>query len=221
MGQRIEEASKHPKENAMIAVRCTRDDAAIDASQSFNVVVDFSSEGGTKLAAARAVESKCALLVGTTGLGEATHAILKRASHQVAVLIAPNTSIGIVVMRSLVQDASRLLGTDFKITIEEVHHTKKLDQPSGTALALVEAVTRGRGEPLDRSQIRSIRTGDVVGDHEVIFTSENEVVTLRHHAKKRDLFAVGALRLAQWIAQQPPGMYGLDDWFNDIKKAAK
>lgn len=221
MGQRIEEASKHPKENAMITTRCTRDNHAIDASRPFSVIVDFSSDAGTKLAAERAIESKCALLVGTTGLSETTHAFLKGASREVAVLIAPNTSIGIVVMRSLVQDAGRLLGSDFKVTIEEVHHTKKLDQPSGTALVLAEAVTRGRGEPLDRSQIHSIRLGDVIGDHEVTFTSENEVVTLRHHAKKRDLFAVGALRLAHWIAQQPRGMYGLDDWFNDIKKAVK
>ncbi len=221
MGQRIEEAAKHTKENATIALRCTRDARAIDASHSFDVIVDFSSDAGARSAAEGAIGSKCALLVGTTGLSEATLAILKIASMDIAVLIAPNTSIGIVVMRSLVRDASRLLGSDFEITIDEVHHTRKLDQPSGTALALADAVASGRGEALARSQIRSIRTGDVVGEHDVTFTSENEVVQLRHHAKNRDLFAVGAIRLAHWIAQQPAGMYGLDDWFNDINKAAK
>ncbi|MSR69672.1 MAG: 4-hydroxy-tetrahydrodipicolinate reductase [Phycisphaerales bacterium] len=221
MGQRIEEASKQSNENATITLRPTRDEHAIDASQPFNVIVDFSSEGGTKSAAALAIASKCALLVGTTGLSAATHAILKSASMNVAVLKAPNTSIGIIVMRALIADAARMLGSDFKISITEVHHTKKLDRPSGTALALADAVARGRGEPPDQSQIHSIRTGDVVGDHDVVFTSENEVVTLRHHAKNRDLFAVGAIRLAHWIARQPVGMYGLDDLFNDRKEAAK
>ncbi len=221
MGERILEASNHPHENASVTLRRSHDDRSIDASDAFDVIVDFSSDEGTKSAAALAIASKRPLLVGTTGLSEATRTILTRASQDVAVLIAPNTSIGIVVMRSLVTDAARLLGADFKVTITEVHHTQKRDQPSGTALALADAVARGGGSVLKRDQIHSIRTGDIVGDHDVLFASESEEITLRHHAKNRSVFACGALRLAHWIVSRPAGMYGLDDWFSDLKKEEK
>ncbi len=217
MGQRIEEVCKRPSENAVIAIRPSRDGCDEGAPQPFDVIIDFSSREGTKRAAALALTAKRALLVGTTGLDEAAHAVLARISQEVAVLIAPNTSVGIAVMRALVADAASLLGHDFAVTITEVHHTKKLDKPSGTALALAKALGNGGAKQFDPEAIQSIRQGDVVGDHDVVFSSHDEIITLRHHAKNRDLFAVGAIRLARWIAMQPPGMYGLDDWFDEFR----
>lgn len=189
-----------------------------DAASNFDVVIDFSSDVGTQTAINLALRTKCPLLIGTTGLTDTTRDHLLRAARHIAILIAPNTSIGIAVMRHLVAEAARLLPADFHVSISEVHHVQKRDQPSGTAIALADSVGQGRATPFPKDQIDSIRQGEVVGDHEVNFAGFGEVLTLRHHAKDRDLFAIGAVRLAIWTAKQPPGLYGLDDWFSQFKR---
>ncbi|MDA0214468.1 MAG: 4-hydroxy-tetrahydrodipicolinate reductase [Planctomycetota bacterium] len=219
MGQRVDRACN---ESAGIAIVTARNslEAPIDgATTNFDVVIDFSSDVGTQKAVGLALHARCPLLIGTTGITDTTREILRSASVQIPVLVAPNTSIGVAVMRHLISEAARLLADDFQISISEVHHTQKRDQPSGTALALADSVASGRGKPFPTNEIQSIREGDVIGDHEVVLSGPGEVLTVRHHARDRDLFALGAIRLAIWIAKQPPGMYGLDDWFAQFKKA--
>lgn len=218
MGRRIDDAISTRRCGAQVTARRCDQRAILDEGAAFDVVIDFSSSEGAIEAANIALKAKCALLVGTTGLSDAARRELAQASRSIAVLVAPNTSVGIAVMRSLVARATALLGSEYEITISETHHTRKLDKPSGTALALAESIVDGGGARPDPSRIESIREGDVVGDHEVRFTSDTEVLTLRHHAKNRDLFALGAIRMASWIVTKNPGMYGLNEWFADLRK---
>ncbi len=224
MGQRIDLVAQHSNGSVVVVARhdLSPQDSAVPSrsiESEFEAVIDFSSDAGSRSAVRLAQKANVAILIGTTGLSDETKEAMKIASSQIPVLIAPNTSIGVAVMRYLVSEAARLLSPDFEVSITEAHHVKKLDQPSGTALALADSVARGRGKPFPFELIESIREGDVVGDHEVIWSGPGEKLSLRHHAENRDLFALGAIRLAFWVAKQLPGLYGLDDWFVDIRKA--
>lgn len=182
------------------------------------MIIDFSSSDGTPEATRRARAVRAALLVGTTGLTAATNAVLREASVEIPILVSPNTSLGVAVMRHLTTEAARLLGGEFALSIREVHHTRKLDKPSGTAIALADAAARG-GQQIDAARIESVREGDVVGDHALVWDGSAERITLRHEAKDRDLFAQGALAMAQWICRQKAGLYTMDDWFACWRKS--
>jgi 4-hydroxy-tetrahydrodipicolinate reductase len=114
-------------------------------------------------------------------------------------------------------DAARLL-PEFDVDITETHHVRKLDAPSGTALSLAAAVTVGTGKPLNPARIHAIRAGDVVGEHVVAFSGPGERIMITHSATSRDLFALGALRMARWLVQQPVGMHVTDEWFADFAR---
>lgn len=141
-------------------------------------------------------------------------------------LHAANTSLGVAVARRLVEEMVLMLrraaGPDFAMEIVETHHVHKLDAPSGTALALAGAIDRGLGQcdgapaRFDRSRISSIRQGEVIGDHEVRARGPGEILSISHHAVSRDLFALGALRLAAWMVGRPSGMHTVDDWLNEL-----
>ncbi len=181
-----------------------------------DVVIDFSSDAGARDACRLALEHGCALLVGTTGLSEVTRAAFHEAGKTIAVLIAPNTSLGVAVLSHLAAEAARLLGPEFAIHISETHHIMKKDAPSGTALRLAKAIReRGggvgsRGAGFDDASIESIRTGDVIGDHTINFTGPGERITLAHSATSRDLFARGALHAAAFLAHKPAGRYTIE-----------
>jgi 4-hydroxy-tetrahydrodipicolinate reductase len=183
-----------------------------------DVVIDFSSDEGSMRAAQAATTLGCALLVCTTGLSQASLDAVTRASARVPTMVAPNTSLGIAVTRKLVMDAARLL-PGFDIDITETHHIRKLDAPSGTALSLAAAVASGTGKPHNSARIHAIRAGDVVGEHVVSFSGSGERIMITHSATSRDLFALGALRMARWLAQQPAGMHATDEWFADFARA--
>lgn len=174
-----------------------------------DVVVDFSSPEGTLRALDLARQIGSALLVGTTGLPPATLAALRDESARRAVLHAPNTSLGVAVIAEAVRRvASRLV--DFDASIVESHHSAKRDAPSGTALRLARAARDG-GARLPDQQVVSIRGGDVVGEHTVRFAGPGEYVELTHRATSRDVFVVGALRAAVWLAAQQPGWWTIED----------
>ena len=169
-----------------------------------------------------------ALVVGTTGLGDEERAMLERAAERSAVLQATNFSVGVNLLVVLAEQAASVLGEDYDVEIVEAHHRRKADAPSGTALALGEAVAKGRGVDLDsvridgrsgrpgerpRGQVgfHALRGGDVVGEHRVMLIGERERVELAHLAQDRALFAEGALRAAKWIAGKPAGSYTMRD----------
>jgi 4-hydroxy-tetrahydrodipicolinate reductase len=189
-----------------------------------DVVIDFTSPAGTIAVVEAAGASSVAVITGTTGLGAAELAMLERASQRIALLSAPNFSLGVNVMLGLAEQAARALGPAFDLEIVETHHRAKKDAPSGTALALGEALARGRGLALDKARvstrdgqvgarrpdeigIMALRGGDVAGEHTAFFFGSDERLELTHRAGSRMIFARGAVRAAQWIAGKPAGRY--------------
>ena len=214
MGQRI--VACIPAEPGCHAVRSLdrEEDLGVRPGEA-DAVIDFSSDEGAARAASIATELGCALLVGTTGLSQASLDAVARAAERVPAMVAPNTSLGVAVTRRLVAEAARLL-PGFDADIVETHHSRKLDAPSGTARSLAEAVARGTGKHMDPARIHAIRAGDVIGEHAVSFSGPGERVTVSHSATSRDLFALGALRMARWLTGRRPGLHTTDEWFADF-----
>jgi 4-hydroxy-tetrahydrodipicolinate reductase len=183
---------------------------AEQTSAHADVVIDFSSAAGTLSALDLALARSAALLVGTTGLPPATVEKLRGASQKISVLLAPNTSLGVAAVADAAARLARALGPGYRASIVESHHIHKKDAPSGTALRLAGAVRDAGGE-LPDDQILSIRAGDIVGEHTIRFAGPGEVVDLTHRATSRDLFALGALRAAQWLRGRGPGWWTMED----------
>lgn len=196
---------------------------------STDLLIDFTLPGGTGAAAQWCQKNGVAMLSGTTGLNDDDIRALKQASLTVPVLWAPNLSQGVALLRSLVRQAAGVLGVQANVTISDVHHEHKVDAPSGTALALAEAVMEGRSQPLehllaedrleestesDEGELAflSVREGEVIGEHTVSFELPDEVIEISHKALDRDVFAAGALKAGSWLVKQPPGYYSTSDW---------
>jgi 4-hydroxy-tetrahydrodipicolinate reductase len=194
-----------------------------------DVLIDFTRPEGTLAHVAACARHGTGAVVGTTGLSEAQRAELAGRASTIPVVYAPNMSVGVNVLLALVEDAARRLGPTFDIEIVEMHHKHKIDAPSGTALGLGEAAARGSGTALadravyarqgvtgERGQgtigFASLRGGDVVGEHTVIFAGAGERIELSHKATSRQNFAVGALRAARFVAlRRAAGRPGLAD----------
>jgi 4-hydroxy-tetrahydrodipicolinate reductase len=200
------------------------------ALQGAQLAIDFSNASGAREHIEVAHAVRVPLLLGTTGLPADAISAAERAACEIPLLISANTSVGVALLADLVQRAARSLGREFHIEVIEAHHRHKLDAPSGTALLVAEAAARGRGthyaavraaQPRgsagersdDEIGIASIRGGDVVGEHEVLFLGPGERLSLRHSATDRSIFARGALRAGQWLAGQAPGRYQMADVF--------
>ena len=202
------------------------DDVTIDPDHG-DVLVDFSSPDGLRSSLDQAVSAGIPILVGTTGLTEGHYELIAEAATVVPVLVAPNTSIGVAVLADLVERAAKVLGPDdWDVEIVEIHHNKKKDAPSGTALHLGKAVEEGRGfnaeEEIGRcgtGPIReagligyaAVRGGTVAGDHDVLFLGRDERIILSHRAENRAIFARGAVTAARFLIGKAPGLYTMRD----------
>lgn len=211
MGQRID-ALAIDDDAVHVAARITAKNSSESARIStIDVIIDFSSEEGTRTAISIARATGAALLVGTTGLSREVDGALRELAKISAVLIAPNTSLGVAVTKRLARLAAELLGpSGWSVDIIESHHDRKKDAPSGTALALARALVDG-GMSLENRQIHAIRAGDTIGEHEIRFAGPSERIHIMHQAVTRDLFAAGALRGAKWLAGKPAGLYTMED----------
>lgn len=190
-----------------------------------DVVIDFSSADAFPRLLAAVDRRALRLVSGTTGLDASAHAGLDALSKKSAVLWAANMSLGVQVLSELVTQALERLGSAFDVELVEVHHKKKVDAPSGTALGLVEAARAARPELKARSSregmtgprrpeelgVLAVRGGDVIGDHTIHLFGPGERLELTHRATDRDLFAHGALRAAAFLRDQPPGRYTIAD----------
>jgi 4-hydroxy-tetrahydrodipicolinate reductase len=174
-----------------------------------DAVIDFSSEAGLENALKTARNAGAALLVGTTGLSDEAKRLLRDEARHRAVILAPNTSVGVAVLARAVRELAAALAS-YDCSIVEAHHNKKKDAPSGTALRLAQAARDG-GAALTDASIVAVRGGDVVGEHTVRFAGVGEYVELTHRATSRDLFARGALRAAAWLKGRAPGWYTMED----------
>jgi 4-hydroxy-tetrahydrodipicolinate reductase len=203
------------------------DDPAPLFSQA-DVVVDFTNPSTTVQHAALAAKTGCALVIGTTGFDNDQLAALNRAAIRAPIILAANMSLGVNLLQQVVEEVARILDADWDIEILEMHHRHKVDAPSGTALALGEAAARGRAQQLRRIQRRhrdgqigprvkgeigfaSLRGGDVVGDHTVIFAAEGERVEISHRASSREIFGRGAVKAVLWAFGRRPGLYSMRD----------
>ncbi len=199
-----------------------------EAIRGCDVVIDFSRPDPALRLLEVASRAGVPVVTGTTGFDAAGLAALAAAARAVAVMHAPNMSVGINLVIGLLERAARALGPEFDVEVLEMHHRHKVDAPSGTALALGEAVARGRGRPLaalaryervgqtgarpaGEIGFATLRGGDVVGDHSVIFAGDGERIEIGHRASQRGIFASGALRAARWIVGRPAGRYGMAD----------
>ena len=190
------------------------------------VLMDFSSPDGLADSLNRAVSAGIPILIGTTGLDETAGERIAEAAQRIAVLRAPNTSLGITLLAELVQRAAAILGPEWDIEITETHHRMKADAPSGTALLLGRAAARGRGTDLDGEFGRAgtgltrkegaigfaaLRGGTVAGEHDVMFLGDKERIVLSHRAENRLIFAKGALAGAKFLIDKPAGLYSMHD----------
>ena len=202
------------------------------ALRQADVLIDFTRPAATVAHAAACAAAGVGAVIGTTGLGEGDEKALIAASKTIPLVYAPNMSVGVNVLLELVGIAARRLGADYDVEIVEMHHRHKIDAPSGTALALGESVASSLGRNLERDGVfarqgvtgerksgsigfASLRGGDVVGDHSVVFAGPGERVELSHRASSRNTFAQGALRAARFVAERraarAPGVYGMRD----------
>lgn len=198
------------------------------ALADFDVLIDFTRPEATLAALPLCVAHGKAMVIGTTGITAEQQAQIEAAAQKIAIVKAGNFSIGVNLCLSLLEQAARVLAADYDIEVIEAHHRHKVDAPSGTALMLGEAAARGAGRDLkdcavyeryghtgarDRETIgfSTIRGGDVVGDHTVMFLGDGERIEITHKASSRTIFANGAVRAATWLAGRPAGLYSMRD----------
>ncbi|MFN8545002.1 MAG: 4-hydroxy-tetrahydrodipicolinate reductase [Candidatus Binatia bacterium] len=210
-----------------IGVELTTDLAA--ACRADDVVLDFTGVPAAALAHARlAAELGAGLVIGTTGFDAAQDADLRVTAGRTRSVIAANYSVGVTVLSELVATAARLLDASFEAEIVELHHHGKKDAPSGTALALGQALAGARGQDFARARVLAregivgprrpgeigivgLRAGDAVGDHTVLFGGLGERLELTHRAQSRECLVRGALRAARWVAARPAGVFSMRD----------
>ncbi len=192
-----------------------------------DVWIEFAHHTVTKKSVNAALDAEKALLVCTTGLDADTLKALHNAAHDIPVMMAPNTSLGVAALNAALRVALKALGPSYQVEIVEIHHDKKKDAPSGTAARLVDTVRLLRKTPREKIVtgrngmvgerraeeigVFAVRGGNVIGEHTVFLFGENDRLELTHRAHSRDLFASGALRAAAWLAEQPPGWYTIEN----------
>ena len=198
------------------------------AINHFDVLIDFSRPEVTLAHLELCRKAGKRLVIGTTGFSDAQKQAIRAAANDIAIVFAPNMSVGVNLCFKLLETAARVLGDDYDVEIIEAHHKHKIDAPSGTALRMGEVVADALGRDLkqcavygregvtgerDRHTIgfATVRAGDIVGDHTVMFAAQGERVEITHKASSRITFARGAVRAAHWLMQQDRGLFDMQD----------
>ncbi len=194
-----------------------------------DVIIDFSSPAVLSDELDYAVKNNVPAVIGSTGFTPAQIEEINQAAKKVAIFRTANFSLGVNLLCQLVKRAAETLGEKFDIEIIEKHHNQKVDAPSGTALMLADSASsafdggkqylNGRegicGKRGKEIGMHAVRGGTIVGEHEVLFCGEDEIVTLSHSARSKKVFAAGAIKAAKWLAGKPAGLYNMSDLFND------
>ncbi|MEQ6290119.1 4-hydroxy-tetrahydrodipicolinate reductase [Vogesella sp. GCM10023246] len=210
-------------------------DTGVKISSDFNaalagadVVIDFTRPEGTLAHMAACVANNVQLIIGTTGFDDAGKAAIKAAAEKIGIVFAANFSVGVNLTFKLLDMAARVLNEGYDIEITEAHHRFKVDAPSGTALRMGEVVAEALGRDLKQCAVygregvtgerdpgaigfATVRAGDVVGDHTVLFAALGERVEITHKASSRATFANGAVRAAKWLSAKPHGLFDMQD----------
>jgi len=172
-------------------------------------LVEFTTPQATAEHLILCVKYRKAMVIGTTGLSDSEKEKIKSASSQVPIVFSPNMSIGVNLLFKMVEDASRVLGGEYSVKIDEAHHSHKKDAPSGTAKELARVIKEARGDI--NIPINSVREGEIVGDHAIVFDSPVDVIRITHSAKARDIFAKGALEAAKFVVGKPVKLYTMQE----------
>ena len=202
-----------------------------EVKEEADAVIDFSSAEALPEVLEYCISHTVPVLLAATGYSEADAEAIEAASRKIAVFRTGNLSIGINLLETLVRRAASVLGEEFDIEIVERHHNRKKDAPSGTALMLKASAEAGRNHALEgvygrhgmvgareknEIGIHAVRGGNLIGEHEVCFYGEDEIITVAHSARSRKVFASGALKAARWLIGQPAGMYDMHDLLEQI-----
>ncbi|HUP97119.1 MAG TPA: 4-hydroxy-tetrahydrodipicolinate reductase [Usitatibacter sp.] len=198
------------------------------ALENSDVLIDFTRPEGTLAHVAQCVASRRAIVIGTTGFSPAELGEIRAAARKIGIVMAPNMSVGVNVAMRLVELAAKSLGPDYDVEVFEMHHRKKVDAPSGTALKLGEVAAFARNATLEKDGVFErygatgerkagtigfsvARGGDVVGDHTVFFAGPGERIEITHRSASRANYAQGAMRAALFVAGKTPGLYDMQD----------
>ncbi|MBL4763068.1 MAG: 4-hydroxy-tetrahydrodipicolinate reductase [Gammaproteobacteria bacterium] len=200
----------------------------LSAKDDFDVLIDFTLPSVTEKNVAYCREHGKKMVIGTTGGNESQLAAIKEASSDIAIMLAPNMSVGVNLVFKLLEIAAAACGDDYDIEVIEAHHRDKVDAPSGTALRMGEVVAKALGRDLVTCAVygregqtgardpktigfETIRAGDIVGDHTVMFATQGERIEITHKASSRMTFANGAVRAAGWLVQHESGLFDMQD----------
>ena len=203
----------------------------IDSFKNANVIIDFTIPKCTLEILKIATKLKKKVVIGTTGFSKKDESLIKKFSKKIPILKAGNMSLGVNLLMYLTEITSKSLGSNFLSKVYEVHHKHKVDYPSGTALMLGKGIASGRNKNLHgligkkyfnkktfpyskKINFNSIRKGEVIGEHEVMFSSGKEIVTLNHESFDRALYSEGALTAAKWLMSKKPGLYSMRNLLN-------
>jgi 4-hydroxy-tetrahydrodipicolinate reductase len=219
------EAANHPKLGQTLSPGLKLSDRL---EADFDVMIEFAHPDATLAALDAVLKAGKKIVIGTTGHRPDQVDKITQAAQRIAVFRTANMSVGVNMLLRIVGEVAKVLGPDYDIEIVEGHHRFKKDAPSGTALALADAICKALGKPpadtlihgrQGRDALRqpgtigmhAVRLGDTIGEHEVFYGSLGETVTIKHSAHTRDTFVSGALRAALWLADKPAGLYSMQD----------
>ena len=242
MGQQLIKSSKNNKkfklvsltENKIINKKISGVKPGLNNIESFkntNIIIDFTVPKCTIEILKIATKLKKRVVIGTTGFSKKDENLIKKFSKKIPILKAGNMSLGVNLLMYLTEITSKSLGNNFLSKVYEVHHKHKIDYPSGTALMLGKGIATGKNKNLNniigkkylnkksfpyskRINFNSIRKGEVIGEHEVRFSSGKEIVKLNHESFDRALYSDGALTAAMWLMNKKPGLYSMRDLLN-------
>ncbi len=201
-----------------------------DVKEKPDVIIDFSSPAVLKDELGWAVKHNCPVVLAATGYSKEDLLLINSAAEKIAVFKTANFSLGVNLLVKLVKQAAEALGENFDIEIIEKHHNRKTDAPSGTALMLAESAASafaggkeylyGRsgnvGKRGSEIGLHAVRGGTIVGEHDVMFAGEDEIITLSHSARSKRVFAAGAVKAAKWLAGKPAGLYDMTDVLENL-----
>ena len=242
MGQQLIKSSKGNKDFKLVSLTETKNvykkisgiKPTLNTSNAFkkaNVIIDFTIPKCTFEVLRIAVKQKKKVVIGTTGFSQKEERLIKSFSKKIPILKAGNMSIGVNLLMYLTEIASKSLGKKFLSKVYEVHHRHKKDFPSGTALMLGKGIAVGKNKNFysmvgkkylnkksfpygKKINFNSIRKGEVIGEHEVMFSSGKEIITLNHESFDRALYSEGALTAAKWLMNKKPGLYSMRNLLN-------
>ena len=202
------EHPNHPRFNEKINDMPIHTDALL-ALKGSQILIEFTTPEATMQNLAACLKNKVNMVIGTTGLIEDQIKKIKTASKKIAIVFASNMSIGVNLLFKLTELTASKTGVHYSINMTEAHHIHKKDAPSGTAKTLAQIAEAASRQKVE--DIKSIREGEIIGDHTVIFESDEDMITLTHHAKTRDIFAKGALVAAKFLAKKKSGLFNMQD----------